>query len=875
MAKRSPKSRKLGLYTNLKHKRATKKDAEAKKRAEYLASLPKNPFKRFLYRLNPRNAAKYWFSKRGLFMALRIIGVLILLSVLAVGAVFAYYRKDVAEIDPEKLAAQVQTTVSKYYDRNGVLLWEDKGQGDYRLVVQSDEISDYMKKATVAIEDKSFYEHDGVSFAGLLRAGLNNAGGDSVQGGSTLTQQLVKQVFFTQEEQQKRGLNGVPRKIKEVILAMEVERKYTKDQILTLYMNQSSYGGRRNGVESAAQTYFGKSAKKLTLAEAAMLAAIPNQPGLYNPYNNAGHDALVARQQKVLDDMVKVGYISQDEATQAKAVDILAEVKPVSDQLANIKAPHFVLMVRDELEAELGKAVVGRGGLEIKTTLDWRIQQKLEESFKNMFASSIPTTAGFKNGAATIEDVKTGQIVGLLGSRDFSYPGFGQDNAATAYLQPGSTIKPLVYASLFRDHGGSEQNYGSGSVLSDDKSMDAIYGAPLQNADGKYKGNITIRNALATSRNIPAVKAMYVNGTDKTMADIHALGDKSYCTQGSETQSGLASAIGGCGAIQVEHVNAIASLARLGTYKPYSTVLEVKNNNGDVLKKYTEESKQVLDPQAAYIVADILHDDAPRAGFHGTNQYGFVMDGVPTATKTGTSDLDRNAKDIWTISYSPVLAMAVWFGNSDNTVLAHASSKMAARPIGDVMPYAHKTVYAQEGKWKLNDWFTAPTGIQKINGEIYPSYYNKKQESLTKKVIFDKVSKKVATECTPDSTKIEIEVYGRKDPVTKKVVYSKTTEGYDPNSKDDVHKCDGAQPSVSSSVSSDGKSITVSYKAGSFSLKQLTVKVNGATVANKSVSKSGTEKINYNPAQGKGYTVTVELTDEGGYSASSSATYSP
>jgi len=244
--------------------------------------------------MHPKRVAKFWFSKQGAYMLLKFAGVGVLIGVLLVGALFAYYRKDVDKIRASEIAKRVQTTVTKYYDRNDVLLWEDKGDGDYKLVVKGDEIADVMKQATIAIEDKDFYNHKGVSISGLVRAAVNNTQGGGVQGGSTLTQQLVKQVFFA-DEAQKRGLDGIPRKIKEVILAVEVERMYNKEQILDLYLNESPYGGRRNGVESAAQTYFNKSAKKLTLAEASLLAAIPNQPGLYDPYNTYGNEALIVR----------------------------------------------------------------------------------------------------------------------------------------------------------------------------------------------------------------------------------------------------------------------------------------------------------------------------------------------------------------------------------------------------------------------------------------------------------------------------------------------------------------------------------------------------------------------------------------------------
>lgn len=878
VVKKPTKSRSMSVYSNLTHKRKTKKDAEARKKAEYLASLPKHPVKRLLYRLHPKRVAAYWFSKKGAFMALKILGVAILLTVLTVGGLFAYYRKDLDAIRPGELAKRVQTTVTKYYDRNGELLWEDKGDGDYKLVVDGKEINEYMKHATIAIEDRDFYEHGGISLTGIFRSVVNNARGGSTQGGSTLTQQLVKQVFFA-DEAQKRGLDGIPRKIKEAILAIEVERMYDKDAILNLYLNESSYGGRRNGVESGAQTYFGKAAKDLTLPEAALLAGIPNQPGLYDPYNVAGHEALVERQHKVLDNMVEMKYITKAEADEAKKYPILDNIKPASDQYKDIKAPHFVQMVRSQLEEELGKATVGRGGLTVKTTLDLRIQSRLEQSMTDMFNSYVPDYAGFTNGAATVEDTQTGQIVAMMGSRDFNYPGYGQDNAATAYIQPGSTIKPLVYAQLLSDQGSGKANYGSGTILADDRSMSGIYGAELNNADKRFLGAINIRKGLALSRNVPAVKAMYISGIQETWKTIRALGNANYCTQGADAQAGLSSAIGGCGTRMVDHVNAFASLGRMGVYKPTSSVLEVKNSQGEVIKQYKDESKQVLDPQVAYILADILSDDNARAGLYGRQFYGLYIPGVKTAVKTGTSDKDAKAKDIWTLSFDPALTMGVWLGNPDTRILKNGNSSLPAKIIGQVLEYAHKDVYAQEGKWNPangGSWYERPAGIQVINGELFPSWYNKNQGKANDKLTFDKVSKRKATDCTPEGAKISVDVTKYNDPIAKKDMYI-APDGYDATKDDDIHKCNDSKPTVGSiSVSGSGasKKISVSVVAGTHAMQSIEVKVGSTIVATLPATASGTFSTNYTFTGSGSQTITATATDTALYTSTGTKNYS-
>lgn len=865
MTKKS--NRRLNVYANLSHARRTKKDRVARKKAEYLATLPKHPVKRAVYRMHPKRVYKYWFSRNGAMTALKIAGVSTLLVVIFAGGLFAYFRKDIDQIRPSELAKRVQTTVTRYYDRNDVLLWEDKGDGNYKLVVKGSEIAPTMKQATVAIEDKDFYDHKGISPTGLIRAAVNNSqGGNGTQGGSTLTQQLVKQVFFA-DEAGDRGLSGIPRKIKEVILAIEVERMYNKEQILDLYLNESPYGGRRNGVESAAQTYFGIKAKDLTLAQSAILAAIPNQPGWLDPYNTAGNEALIARQHRVLDNMVEEKFITKAQAEEAKAVKIIDTIRPLSDQYKDIRAPHFVQMVRSELEQKLGKATVGRGGLVVKTTLDIRIQDKLQAEMDKMFASSQPAYANFSNGAGTIEDVKTGQIVAMLGSRDFNYPGYGQDNAAAAFIQPGSSIKPLVFAQLFENKGEDEQNYGSGSIIPD--TAINVNGYKPQNADGKFKGNITLRNSLALSRNIPAIRAMQINGVEPTLKTIRAMGNKYYCTQGAEKDAGLSSAIGGCGTRMIDHTNAIASLARSGVYMPTSNVLKVTNSAGETLEEFkTPESKKIVDPQSAYVVTDILGDANARKGLFGrTITPTLDAANIKMAVKTGTSDIDKKPKDIWTVGYTPSLSGSIWLGNPDTTPLTNGNSSIPARILDPVMAFATQ-IYEQEGRAKAGDWFTEPKGIQEIGKEVFPAWYNKSKAQTGVRLTFDKVSKKKATDCTPAGAKIELTVTKTTDPITKKSIYL-APDGYDASQDDNAHSCSDAPPDITG-VTVDGNTITVRVTKGTNNLQTLDIAVNGANVASLNVTDSGTYTTTFNFTGAS--TVVATVTDQGYYTDTASQT---
>ena len=871
----------ISVYSNLSSRHKANKDYRSRRKAEYLATLPKHPVKRFLYRLHPKRFFGYWFSREGGIMALKVGGVGILLLFLMFGALFAYYRRELDAIRPAELAKRVQTTVTRYTDRNGVLLWEDKGDGNYKLVVESKDISKSMKEATIAIEDKDFYKHGGFSFTGIVRAAVNNAKGGGTQGGSTLTQQLVKQVFFA-DESADRGLGGVPRKIKEVILSIEVERMYNKDQILTLYLNESPYGGRRNGVESAAQTYFGKSAKDLTLAESAILASIPQQPGLYDPFNAEGHTALLQRQHVVLNNMVEQGYVTKAEADAAKKVAVLDTIKPEADQYAGIKAPHFVQMVKSELEEKLGKKIVGGGGLTIKTTLDWRAQQIVDGAMEKLFAGNLPRTANFDNGAATMVDSQTGQILAMRGSRDYTFPGYGAVNSSVASIQPGSSIKPFVYAALFEQKSGT--NYGAGSILADSPIAQSIYrtadGTSVNNFDNKFRGNIPIRSGLAESRNIPAIKAMYlndqINGNGATIKTIHKLGDLSYCTEGVETQVGLAASIGGCGLKQIEHVNTFATIARMGVYKPVSSVLEVKNSQGQVIQQWKDEGKQVIDPQVTFMLADILSDDTARSPSFGRGASGLNVPGVKTGTKTGTSNAGTKSKDLWMNSFSPKATLSIWVGNHDTRAMSNALSSIVGPTVSTIMHDTHYNIFQPDGTWKPGDWFTKPAGIQSLNiggkTDLFPSWYNKSQSSTTGETLtFDKVSKKKATTCTPEGAKVQATVQKFVDPITKKPTYL-SPDGYDASAEDDVHKCGDAIPFVSDidkSPAGSGKWTVTTTITHQRTLQSVEIKV-GDTVLTATSTDGSTYTATYTGSGSK--SVVVTATDEYYYTGTSTET---
>lgn len=870
----------MSVYANLSHKRKTKKDHKARKRAEYLATLPKHPIKRTFYRMHPKRVAKYWFSRKGGIMALKIIGISVVLGVLTIGSLFAYYRRDLAGLQPSDMHKRVQTTVTTYVDRNGELLWEDKGDGDYKQVIDSDQINQHMKDATVAIEDRDFYDHHGVSPSGLIRAAVNNARGGSTQGGSTLTQQLVKQVFFA-DEAQDRSLGGIPRKIKELILAMEVERMYDKEQILALYLNESPYGGRRNGVESAAQTYFMKPTKDLTLPEAALLAAIPNQPGLYDPYNEAGHEALISRQHRVLDALVQTKKITKDEAQAAKDHDILATIQPAVASSEDIKAPHFVLEVRKQLERELGSATVGRGGLTVKTTLDIRAQQAAEAAVATG-AEMLPGY-GANNLALSSVDTQTGEVIAMVGSINYHQEGYGQQNSATSPLEPGSSIKPIVdFAPLFKQREGI--NYAPGSILRDE-NIDNIYcagspaGCSLNNYTRQTYGNVTIRQSLGGSLNRPAVKAMHIAGVEESLKTARDMGDIAYCADNNN--AGLSAAIGGgCTVKQIEHTNAFATLARNGAYMPLSYILEVRNSSKDVLKKKEEvQPKQVLDPQTAFMVTDILADPQARTLTFGSQAYayGFNIPNVWTAAKTGTTENGRGqAKDSWLMSYSPVVASGVWMGNHDGSPLTSSDNSVVRRVTNDYMASVHANVYQPDERWQPNQQIERPDGLQdlSISGkrDIYPSWFDQNAGISNENLIFDRVSKNKATDCTPDNARIEIGVRKTTDPITNRPAYI-APDGYDASKDDDLHNCDDVKPSVRLSARSagSGAKIVAEVTQGTHSVSSLKISVNGNVVAEVPIGGSGRHEVTVNAPNNADISATVE--DQALYTGTSNTKY--
>lgn len=845
--KKSISERAKNMKTGVKKRLDKKPGSSSGKR---LRPLPETQPARFFAHFRWERIKAYWFSKAGLKRIGKIFAAIILIGIIIVGALFIYYKNQIKEIELSDLS--ISDTINSYYDRNGELLWEDKGDSDYRLTVEEDQIATYVRQATVAIEDRNFYSHPGVDFGALVRATLSTLSGKGVQGGSTLTQQLIKQVYFADEAASKnRG--GISRKIRELILSIELEKMYNKEQIITMYLNISPYGGRRNGIESAAQTYFGKSAKELTLAESALLAAIPNNPGVLNPYNSYGHEALLARQHKTLDVMAELGYITQEDADAAKEVPILDQILPESNQYKDIKAPHFVMEVKKQLEEKYGIQTMRQGGYTIKTTIDLRAQQIAQDAVTA--GAGLRYTNGSDNIALASVDVETSQVIAMVGSVDWNTPIYGEVNATTSLIEPGSTIKPILdYAPLFSMEG--DQVYGPGSITVDE-NIDSMYCAgytgscTLHNATGKFYGTITFRESLSNSLNIGAVKALATVGIDKGLETARALGDISYCQ--NNTTAGLSMAIGsGCGVKLVEHANAYASLARGGAFKDLSYVLEVKDSSGKIIESYQDtEGEQIIDEQVAYELSSILSDAQSRAKYNFGSQsysFGFVVPGVWTASKTGTTTTARRGqgKDSLMASYSTVVATLVWNGNHDGSGLTSTSNTIVRRVINDYMERVHKEVYGPDGKWKSGDQPSRPAGLQDltVNGrtDIWPSWYNKeKSGTSTFMVEFNAENGLQASDCTPAGKRIKIEVTKFKDPISG----SESFSVQEPYKYGQMDVCEAEpvtkEPTVSSTTvvefkkNEDGDKLIITFKSG-YSLGDYEIKIDGAYAKSGSAS---------------------------------------
>lgn len=870
------------VYSNLVTKRSTKTDAKSRQKAEFLATLPKTRLKRWAYRLHPKRLADYWFSKQGAMMALKIAGLGLAMGIIFILAIFAIFRKDLA-IGPDELTKRVQSRTTKFYDRSGQVLLYELYKDQQLTFVKPEQINNNMKWATVAIEDKDFYKHGGFDVRGIVRSVFVNVSGTGKQGASTITQQLARNVIL--EDNTRSGLAGYTRKLKEIILSIELERTYSKDEILNFYLNSIGYGGTAYGVESAAQRYFGTSAKNLSIEQAAYIASIPQYPSLYDSNSPSfDPDATIARQRTVINYMQDQGYITDRQAKAAKKVDILAAIQPLSNEPTSKRAPHFVDELIKELEGKYGADNVRKGGWRVTTTVDWDMQQMAEKAIAdNMkFVEARRGGLGGNNAALTAIDPATGQVMAMVGSRDYRYEGFGSYNAATSNLQPGSSLKPFVYGTLFQN----TNTYGAGSVIPD--SAQTFNGTPVSNFDKRYRGNISIRSSLAESRNLPAMKAANIVGMGKVIETAEKAGEKDIlcvsqnpCKDGYESDPFVAI---GSGTVHLdEHTAAYAALANKGVAMPETSVLKIEKSNGEVVQEWKAKTGTPIfgdtsrSEEVSYILSDILSDDAARAPTFGRNSRLFNISGVKTAVKTGTTD---NSKDGWMMGYTPKLAVGVWVGRSGVGGVMGGFTDSRTGPIfTQFMGNAHKQVLTKpQYGYKANQWYTQPKSVQRIavsgRNDLFPSWFRKPKEEA-QDLIFDKISKKLATECTPEGARETIRVTTMVDPTKpRERIQSGIPEGYDATKTDDIHQC-GILAASNFSVPISGapsrtRTINASFTPGPNQIQTVEFIVNGQVISSQQFTGALAYSTSYAFPDVGTYTVQVRVTDNLYYQATSS-----
>ncbi len=607
--------------------------------------------------IRKRKKRKQWFEHLKTIW-LPILSIMIIFGGLSMLAVFAWFSRDLPS--PDKLIERAIAESTKIYARDEkTILYEVHGE-EKRTMVNLDEISDYALWAHIALEDKNFYEHQGFSLLRIFKSiYIDIIQRRKAQGASTITQQFVKNAILTTEK-------SWTRKIKELVLAYQIERKFSKEEILKMYFNEIPYGSSYYGIEAAAQSYFGKNAKDLSIEEGALLAAMTQATTYYSPYGTHT-DELVARQQLTINLMADQEYITEEEAEAAQQIDILSKIRPRQE---NMLAPHFVMYVREMLVKKYGEREVEQGGLKVVTTLDYEKQKIAEEEIEKGIGKI--EKYGGSNAAMIALDVKTGEILAMVGSKDyFDETIDGNVNVTTRVRQPGSSFKPIVYTKAF------ETGYTPETILFDlvtTFKTDTKNYTP-KNYDLTEHGPVTMRQALQASLNIPAVKTLYLTGVENVLDLAENLG---YTTFSDRSRFGLSLVLGGGEVKLIEHVSAFSTLANEGERVAYSPILRIEDNKGKVLEKRSEpKPKNVINVEIARQINKVLSDNSTRSSFWGYTV--LSLGGRPVAAKTGTTN---DYRDAWTLGYTPSLAAGVWVGNNDNTEMSRgAAGLVLAAPI--------------------------------------------------------------------------------------------------------------------------------------------------------------------------------------------------
>jgi penicillin-binding protein 1C len=605
--------------------------------------------------------------------------IVFLLSVQTSYTIYAAVFKNLPT--PEDLQRHTPSLTTKIFDRHGVLLYKIY-KDENRSLIKLAQVPRYVVDATVSIEDKDFFSHKGISLPGMIRAGKSILTGDSVQGGSTITQQLVKNTLLSPER-------TIIRKSKEIILALEIERHFTKNQILEMYLNESAYGGSVYGIEEASRAFFGIPAQQLSLAQAAFLAGLPQAPSLYNPFGSHPEQG-IARQHEVLRRMFEDKKISAIQYEQAKNENIR-----FVENTTDIKAPHFVMLVREQLAKEYGEELVSHGGLQITTSLDLTLQNKVQE----IVTDEVGKLHGLHitNGAAVVTNPKTGEILAMVGSTNyFDTKNDGQVNVTTRERQPGSSIKPVTYAAAF------ERGLTPASLIDDAPISYSVPGSPPyvpKNYDGRFHGHVSVRTALASSYNIPAVKTEASIGLTAMIEKAKEMG---ITTWDDPSRYGLSLTLGAGEVKMVDMAQVYGTFANEGVSVPLQYALNVKDKDGKMIfsnpcidSATPCGGSRKLDARIAYQITNILMDNIARSPAFGLHS---VLD-IPkhqVAVKTGTTNLLR---DNWTDGYTSDRVVVVWVGNNDNSPMSRVTSGViGASPIWNkiislLLPADHPHVF--------------------------------------------------------------------------------------------------------------------------------------------------------------------------------------
>lgn len=649
-----------------------------------------------------------------------VLVLTVLVGSLAALGLYIWVRQDLP--DPDRIAVRNIAETSRIYDRTGeVILYEVHGN-EKRTLIELDQVSPFAINAAIVAEDRDFYTHGGFKLTGYLRAFITNLKTSGRgQGGSTITQQLVKNALLSPEK-------TYTRKLKELLLSIQIEQNFDKDTILKMYLNEIPYGSVNYGIESAAETFFGKKASDLDLAESAILAALPQSPSRLSPYGSHV-DELISRQRWIIDSMVELGYATQEEADQAKtrfpeAMDLEKSVRPKN---VTIIAPHYVFMVKELLAEKLGEQMVERGGLKIITTLDVKKQSIAEQVIADKYESLLEFDA--TNAALLSYDPTNGDILAMVGSADyFNDEISGKYNVLLGLRQPGSSIKPIVYSTAF------ERGFTPNTVLYDVEThfgSDAGSYTP-RDYDLSERGPMTVRESLAGSLNIPAVKTLYLAGLNNVVGMAESLG---YTTFGDRSRLGLSFALGGAEVRPMEHIAAFSAFPNDGKVMELRNILRVEDRSGKVLidNSVPKPGKTVMSKQTARQISDILSDNSARSYVFGENN--LLVLPRQAAAKTGTTN---SYKDAWTIGYTPNLVTGVWVGNSDGHAMkSGAGGSRVAAPIWN--SYMRQALADMPVMG-----FTPPEPVE--TGK--PVLDGSKDTQITLKI--DTISGKLATEFTPE-----------------------------------------------------------------------------------------------------------------------------